>query len=85
MFNPTDIDRATVAAAYDNIYRGPADPVFSAADYEVCGLVATLTDGGYSPYWIYTLAEAAETGVCRTEGEVIQIGRRKWIVVLGNP
>jgi hypothetical protein len=81
-YDPTDIDRATVAAAYDNVYRASHDPIFSPSDYEANGLTVTLKDGG-ATYWIYTLQEAAETGVCRTEGDVIQIGSRKWIVVLG--
>ena len=81
-YDPTDLDRATVAAAYDNCYRASHDPILHPSYYEAHGLTVTLKDGG-ATYWVYTLQEAKETGVCPTEGDVLKLGSRKWIIVLG--
>jgi hypothetical protein len=78
---PTESDRCNVAAAYDNCYKGPADETYSAAAYVADGCTVTLADGNGATYWIYSLDEAKECGVCREEGEVIKIGRRNWIIV----
>ena len=80
-YYPTDAARAAIAADYDNCYKLPSEPAVAACDYQADGLTVTAAGGG-STYWIYSLDEAREAGVCREEGETFKHGRRVFIIVL---
>ena len=81
MYKPTDIDRATVAAAYDNIDRGPSEVEFKPSQYVADGATVTLQPDG-ATYWVLTIAEAQAVGITFDESETVNVNGLDWCVFL---
>lgn len=78
---PSESDRCTVAAFYDNENRASFDPVLSSADYIANGATVTLKDDGVT-YWVVTVAEAREVGISFDTVDTVVVNGRKWVVTL---
>ena len=80
-YEPTPAARCLAAWSFDNENRASYDPVFTPAAYEANGATVTLKDGG-ATYWVVTIPEARELGICFETFDLVTVNRRKWVVTL---
>lgn len=80
-YNPTDLDRATVACAYDKSITTSVSETetLTPSLYDVSGACVSL-DG--MTYWVVTLDEAKQIGIALDSCDTIQVSGRSWIICL---
>lgn len=78
-YNPTDIDRATVACAYDKsfITNVTETETLTPSMYHVDGACVSL-DG--MTYWVVTLDEAKQVGIALDSCDRIKVKGRTWLI-----
>jgi hypothetical protein len=80
-YNPTDIDRATVACAYDKSFTTNVSETetLTPSLYDVSGACVSL-DG--MTYWVVTLDEAKQVGIALDSCDLIKVSGRSWCICL---
>lgn len=80
-YNPTDLDRATVACAYDKSFTTNVSETATLTPslYDVSG-ACVLLDG--MTYWVVTLEEAKQIGIALDSCDLIKVSGRSWCICL---
>jgi hypothetical protein len=80
-YNPTNLDRATVACAYDKSFTTNVSETetLTPSMYDVDGACVSL-DG--MTYWVVTLDEAKQVGIALDSCYIIKVSGRSWCICL---